>query len=428
MYRFHVFAYCLLLSVYAGAASGQDKQNGGLPSWLQTGVELRGRMEGYTGLDYVSGREDLYYFHRIRAHALIKPLPWMKFMVMAQHSLAPGRRAPVPANAGGGLDLYQAYAEFAGTGESRWGAQIGRQEFTFTGERMIGRSNWNNTGRSFDAARFYHQNARTRIEWFASTQVTANQDSFNRFTTATQLHGMYITSKAVLPKSTVESYLVFKINPRELSETGRTGRTAHYTAGVHLEGKLPQRWDYIVETALQAGTLAREQHRAWMGSYTIGYTTGSDPAAPRLLAAYTRASGDGNYGDGKRGTFDQMYPTNHQYYGLADRVTTRNMQDVMAAVILKPAKQLSVRPEYHSVWLANRQDAYYDFGGRPVVRNPRATSSHLLRELDVMLTWETTRNLQILGVVGHIFPGGFLKQSTPGAGGNVFYLQWRYSL
>ena len=49
---------------------------------------------------------------------------------------------------------------------------------------------------------------------------------------------------------------------------------------------------------------------------------------PRLVAEYNYASGDANPTDGRRGTFDQLYPTAHDKYGLADQVGWRNMHDV----------------------------------------------------------------------------------------------------
>ena len=70
-------------------------------------------------------------------------------------------------------------------------------------------------------------------------------------------------------------------------------------------------------------------------------------AAPRVAAGrtppcvsgeYNYASGDADPTDGTRGTFDQLYPTPHDKYGLADQVGWRNIHHVRAGVELTPVQ------------------------------------------------------------------------------------------
>jgi hypothetical protein len=399
-----------------------------LPHWLDLGVEFRGRHEGATANNYVPGRNDFYYLHRIRATIGLRPLPWLRFLIQPQNAEAIGRDEPVPDSMEGHFDIHQSFMEVAGRGDRRWSVRLGRQEINFGQQRLVGSANWGNTSRSYDAVRLSYETKRARADWFVSTVVRQDKQHLNRFTTDNQLHGFHLSTRGLLPRGTLETYLFRKINPREAAETGRVGRTDHWTAGVRADGPLPKRFDYAIETAFQAGELGGDRQRAWAGYYTFGYRVTGAELAPRLFGAYTHASGDGRFGDGRSGTFDMLFPTNHAYYGWANRHAWRNFREVMAGVVWRPTSKWNINIEYHTSWLATLHDALYNFNGRVVVRNPNASSSHSDQEADVYAVFNTTRRLQLIMGIGRIFPSQFLKESTPGSSATVTYLQWRYTL
>jgi hypothetical protein len=98
----------------------------------------------------------------------------------------------------------------------------------------------------------------------------------------------------------------------------------------------------------------------------------------------------------------------------------------MCGLVWRPTSKWVVNFEYHTSWLATVQDALYNFGGRPVVRNPNASSGHSDQEVDAYAVFNATRHWQFVLGVGRIFPSQFLKESTPGSKATVTYLQWRY--
>jgi len=276
--------------------------------------------------------------------------------------------------------------------------------------------------------RLYRQTKTLRLDFFTSTLVQINRAGFNRFTRDVLLHGFHAQAKSWIPRTTVEAYHFFKVAPREASELNRIARTAHHSTGFRTDGKLPLRFDYMTETVVQYGILGGETHRAWAGAYQLGYTLfEKNRYTPRVFSIYSYGSGDKNFGDGRRGTFDHLYPTNHSHFGIADRVGWRNMQEAEAGLIWRPAPKLVLRHEYHSIWLATRKDAFYLENGRPLIRNPLATTNHLYQEVSVDATWEPAKQVQIRAGYAHIFPGGFLRQSGRAFGATFPYLQWRYT-
>ena len=113
----------------------------------------------------------------------------------------------------------------------------------------------------------------------------------------------------------------------------------------------PARLDYNVEMAVQRGSLGPDSVRAWAGHWQIRETLPGS-RTPHVTAEYNYASGDADPADGIRGTFDQLYPTAHDKYGLADQVGWRNIHHVRIGFDITPIKATPITVNYHSYWLA----------------------------------------------------------------------------
>jgi len=148
---------------------------------------------------------------------------------------------------------------------------------------------------------------------------------------------------------------------------------------------------------------------------------------PRILAEYNYASGDKNPRDGKRGTFDQLYPTAHDKYGLADQVGWKNTHHLRAGVELKPRSKWLVMEKYSSWWLASPRDALYSAGGVVLARVQDGSAGRFVgQELDSQAVYTLSKQIQIAGGYAYLFPGTFLKKATPGRAYSFPYLSFSY--
>ena len=191
-------------------------------------------------------------------------------------------------------------------------------------------------------------------------------------------------------------------------------------------GTLPARFDYNTEMAVQAGSLASDDVSAWAGHWALRNTL-TTRYTVRVLGEFNYASGDDNATDGTRGTFDQLYPTGHDKYGLADQVGWKNVKHLRAGVELTPRRGLVVSGGYHSFWLAHRGDALYNAAGAVLARAAAgAGDAHVGQELDAQATFALTPQIQVGGGYAHIFPGAFLEQATPGASYSAPYVMVTY--
>ena len=121
------------------------------------------------------------------------------------------------------------------------------------------------------------------------------------------------------------------------AERGDTGPLSLVTMGERWVGKLPAAFDYGAEMAYQTGSQGSDDISAWAGHWVVGNTLGGKWKV-RIAEEYNFASGDANPADGKRTTFDQLYPTGHDKMGPADQLGWRNIHDVRSIVEFTPYK------------------------------------------------------------------------------------------
>ncbi len=407
-----------------------DYLNRQLPSWLQFSGEFRMRFE-QSGSSGFNNPEDDYLLGRTRFNVSIQPESWLKFFGQTQDARAffQNVRHPAPPYQDT-WDIRQAYVEIGDAEKGPAAVRAGRQEINLGDQRLVGSLDWTNTARSFDAIRLSLHHLGYRLDAFASSVVDQHDQELNHHTQGNDLHGLYGGLDSLIPKATIEPYLLWRLAPLSISpvtEHGGRGKLNEKTAGMRWAGKLPWALDYNVEMAKQFGSLGRDGIDAWAGHWLIGRTFSSAKWRPRWIFEYNFASGDSNPTDGTRGTFDQLYPTGHLKYGLTDQVGWRNIHDGHTALELKATRKLALNGGFHDYWLASARDGLYNAAGALVSRAPNgAAGRHVGEELEIYGTYNATKSLQFGIGYGHLFTGEFLNRTTRGHDYNYPYtmLTW----
>ena len=387
-----------------------------LPAWVRMGVEYRGRLEGFTGGGFADDREDLYWLNRFRVTARFAMKPWLSAAVQVQDARVEGRNAvTLGAPFRDQLDLRFAHIDAGNFEKSRFAVRGGRQELAFGDQRLVGHANWLNTARSFDAVRGVFRHKKLRVDGFAASVVAIDMDDVNRSGFGNYFYGAD-APLAVLPNGgVIEPYEFVRSSSNLTTETGTPGDLTSSTSGVRAAGKLSSRTDYNLETVVQRGSLGSDSISAWAGHALVGRTIPVGSLTYRAFGEYNYASGDETPGDGIRGTFDQLYPTAHDKYGLADQVGWKNIHHLRTGLEVRPLPKLALTGAYHSFWLASATDALYNAAGAVIARIPTgAPDRHVGHELDLQATYTASPRIQVHGGYSHIFPGGFLKAATPG--------------
>lgn len=427
MSRFAV-AGLLTVASCALAQSPLDPVNKALPSWLRFSGEERVRFEGFLGGGFRPDNDDLYVLQRARFDLYILPASWLQFRFETQDarvfekSLKP--YAPPFQDT---WDLRLAHVTIGDFDQGRVSLVVGRQALTFGDERLVGQSNWTNAARTFDAARVRLRYGKARVDVFAASVVVLRDGQVGEVTAANNLHGVYGSFENVVPNSTIEPYGLWRVSRGVRMETVGLGNLDVKTAGVRWVGKIAETTDYSTEVALQRGGVGHDRVAAWAGHWVLGHTFKSAAWKPRILGEYNYASGDADPRDGRQGTFDQLYPTAHDKYGLADQVGWKNIHHIRTGADWKPSPKFGFGAKFNAYWLADAHDGLYNTSSTLLARDPAGTSGRFVgTELDATALWSPAKSAQVGVGLGHLFPGTFLKRTTPGGGYTAPYLFLNY--
>ena len=403
-----------------------NRLNEAMPTWLRFRGEFRERLEGFDGLGFDDSREDLYWLSRVRVNASVAPSKTLSFQVQLQDARV-GKKTVGPTGSPfrAPFDLRMAFADIgAATGPVT--LRVGRQELAFGDQRLVGHVSWLNAARTFDGARITFRSKAMQVDAFGTSVVRILGDEFDKSGAGNRFAGAYVTAPKLVPSGSVEPYVFWRRDVNLRGETGVTADLTQTTMGLRFAGKMPARLDYNVEMALQRGSLGSDDVNAWAGHWQLRETL---PAAmsPKLTAEYNYASGDSDPTDGVRGTFDQLFPTPHDKYGLSDQIGWKNIHHARAGFELTPFKGLPVTTNYHSWWLADTHDGLYNAGSASIARVAGgAANRHVGQEIDVQVSRALFPQLQVAAGYAHIFTGAFLKEATPGASYSHPYVMVTY--
>ncbi len=391
--------------------------------------------------------DNSYLLLREKIHMGYKPIDWFNIFAEGRDSRSfNDRREPSPEQ--DTFDLHQAYLSVGNSKTFPLTAKVGRQELAYGDERLIGTFDWGNMGRVFDAGKLRAENEFGWVDAFVSRVVIPDEHNFNVANDYDIFSGVYASTKKLLPWQETQVYFLARNtgadSPTTIGAglppflTGASPRDI-YTVGARVKS-LPDQfngWDYSAEAAAQGGgykfspASSRLEHQAFASHVAGGYTFAAAACKPRVGLEYDFASGDNDPTDDKHGTFDNLFPTNHKFYGYMDFVSWQNIHDVRLTTSLKPLAKLTLQADYHAFWLAEKSDFFYQVNGAPRTAGGyginTGSGSYIGSEVDAIATYAITSYANAQLGYGHFFVGDYVEGSLAPVGGakdaDFVYLQ-----
>jgi len=401
---------------------------------LQLNFEQRVRYEDRTGNNFGKDVDTSNGLVRFRFGLTYTPLPWLKLSGMVQDSRAPGYGPGAPNNLRDPADWHEGYIELFPAAKKGFGATVGRMMIAYGDGRLIGTPQWSNLARTYDQARIYWRASRFRIELLAVSIVKVRIGEFNFPVPGDRVWGTYNSFPNIFGKQLLEAYVLRHQQNRPGGFTGDsksdgTDKLANTTFGFHLAGPLSHGVKYSLEAALQRGMVGPAELDAAAGAAVLSRRWNVSGHPLDVGAEYKYASGTANPADPTRtGTFDQLYPANHDKFGHEDLFGWRNIHNARSFADFGITKALAIHFMYDNYWLANAKDALYNGTGRAIVRSATGSAGrHAGQETDVFGTYKRG-HFTFGGGYGHFFPGVFILKTTPGVGPTYLYVFQTYSL
>jgi hypothetical protein len=323
-------------------------------------------------------------------------------------------------------NLYQAYADWLLSSDSAWQLRAGRQELIYGRERLVGAFGWDNVGRSFDAARLRYTRAAWTADTFWGRVVEARRAGAPHRPGNRDLYGLYVLRAPKGAAARTEFYgLYFHDGLRSQGELlAPAEKTRIVTLGFRRERMPASGFRYELEHAWQFGERGPDGHRAAALTASAGYAR-AGRFRPLLALEYDFATGDNNPSDGKSREFENLFPTNHLYYGYADLAGLRNLHDFRATASARPHARVTVQADYHRFLLASPRGPWKNAGGRVLGFDPTGSSGRDLgQEFDLTVSvpvWE--QRLTFSGGYSLFLPGRFVVRTRGGETHHFGYLQ-----
>jgi len=329
------------------------------------------------------------------------------------------------------FDLHQAFVVLGNAKEFPLTAKIGRQEMIYGDERFIGKGDWNNTGRSFDAIKLRFENSFGWVDAFTSRVVIPDDGNFNVSNDYDYFSGLYGGSKKLIPCQETQFYFLARNYgvkaPNAISPDHPGSPSTQrdiYTLGTFWKSD-PEAWgawDYSFEAAYQFGSVFNraQNRRLDQSSYAVfltgGHTWKDVWGKPRLGLGYDYGSGDSNSKDGKVETFENLFGTQHRPYGLMDLTGARNMHIPKLTFSVKPVEGLTLNADLMAFVLADTSDFFYPESGPGRAGNGYGINpgagSYAGTELDLYANYKVNSWANFQLGYGHYFVGDYVKDSV----------------
>jgi hypothetical protein len=133
------------------------------------------------------------------------------------------------------------------------------------------------------------------------------------------------------------------------------------------------------------------------------------------------ASGDDSPG-GDVGTFNQLFPLSHQFYGYIDAIGRQNAVDASGGVVLRPLPATTTILTGHAFWRADNEDALYSAAGAVSRAGSSGSSAWLGAELDLLVRYQLDVHTVLAVGYSHFFTGNYLRES--GRGRDIDFAYW----
>jgi hypothetical protein len=303
----------------------------------------------------------------------------------------------------------------------------GRQELNYGSQRLISSSDFPNTRRTFSGVKGFWRGENWDLDAFWVQPVQMLGDRFDEPDHHVQFVGLWNNYRPRKGQQ-IDTYYLLLDNTNQVA-TGNfraVGGFVVNTFGARYAGDSENLlWDF--EGMYQFGQYVNERTSAGATATGVGYRFADLPSVPHFWIYYEWASGNHYPGDPVHGTFNQLYPWGHAYFGYLDLVGRQNIRDVNLQMVFFPAKWITPLVQYHIFRLDSARDALYAANGVVLRDDPTgAAGRDVGDEIDFTVNFHLATHQELFVGYSKLFAGSFIKQTGPGGSPEVTYVSYNF--
>ncbi len=304
--------------------------------------------------------------------------------------------------------------------------RIGRQELLYGSERLISPLDWANTRRTFEGIKGFWHGDKLDIDAFWVKPVVVSPSHFDAADANRGFAGLWTTYRPRKGQAIDLYYLYldqhFQLVP-VVPPAGRGGQVVN-TFGARYAGDYHHvLWD--AEGMFQFGKITDQSISAAAVTTGLGYHFADVPMNPIFWVYNDFASGDDSGGRG--GTFNQLFPFGHFYFGFIDAVGRQNIEDLSMQLSANPTKWITTFVQGHFFYLDSGKDALYNAAAAPTRKDPKGMSGlHVGDEIDFVVNFHLTTHQDLLFGYSKLFAGEFIRNTGNPRSPELVYLQYSF--
>ncbi len=307
-------------------------------------------------------------------------------------------------------DLKLAYVE-VGAPEKHWfSLRVGRQLINYN-NTIIADSEWRNQARSYDAAVLNLNAKREHLGIFAASAVVPQAYGVSPHQEGNNIYGAYgRIDDFLVPHSNLEPFFLWRVQPAEVVEAGRRQD--------HRQGKREGSWLALQGASPHGARLrGRGDLRRRQGGTADAFEPGrrrqarhtsssmQRPSRASLPSTTTPRATAIRQQNATHTTFDTIYPTAHDRFGITDLFGWQNIESVRAGATVEPHRRLTFTAQGLDFWAASALDSIYNTSGSAIVTNKTDHGRHVGAEIDGYSWYELNKHFNLGGGIGY-FGGG----------------------
>lgn len=305
--------------------------------------------------------------------------------------------------------------------------RVGRQELLYGSQRLISNLDWANTERTFQGVKTFWHSDHWDLDAFWVQLVVVNPTHFDSPNDKQNFAGAWSTYK---PRKGVtwDAYYLYLDNASPIATGigGVVGGNVVQTIGSRYAGDCNHYlWD--CEGMYQFGDNANQNISAASITTGVGYQLAGLPANPQIWMYYDYATGSQHPGTGDYGTFNQLFPFGHYYFGYLDLVGRQNIEDVNWQLVCYPSDWITSGIQFHIFNLASSRDALYNAAGSAIAQDAAGTDGHHVGdEVDLWERFQVDKHQDVLVGYSHLQSGEFLRDTKHVDEIEFCYVQYQY--
>ncbi len=396
-----------------------------LPNWIDLQAEERFRYEAYDNSSFKANADDSYLLNRFRFQVDLHTPSWFRITAQVQDARAGFQNPPIGPPNTVRWDLKLAYAEIGAPDKHWFSLRVGRQLINYN-NTIFANSEWRNQARSYDAAVLNLNAKREHLGLFAASAIVPQAYGVTPHQEGNNIYGAYgRIDEFLVPHSNLEPFLLWRVQPAEVVEPAKgktTGKENEKAFGVRFKAQAHTALDYSAEVILETGKVGSQSIRASAAQAGAAYQFFDVVAKPRVFAQYDYATGNSNPAqNATHTTFDTIYPTAHDRFGITDLFGWQNIESVRAGATVEPHRRLSFTVQGLDDWAADALDSIYNTSGGAIVTNKTDHGRHLGAEIDGYSWYEINKHFNLGGGIGYFGGGQFLTNVTTSHSYTTYY-------